>query len=97
MIDLIQKYPNQWVAVHSGRVLAADPDRAWRLEVMAGNKTMLGKLITGAPGTGLQWQTIEVPLDEFAGKQTVLRLFQRVLLVPAANTGNAYWRELKLQ
>src|SRR5438105_1053778 len=27
MIDLIQKYPNQWVAVHSGRVLAADPDR----------------------------------------------------------------------
>ena len=29
--------------------------------------------------------------------ETVLRLFQRVLLVPAANTGNAYWRELKLQ
>ncbi|HXA49987.1 MAG TPA: hypothetical protein VNV86_06780, partial [Candidatus Acidoferrum sp.] len=77
--------------------VAADLDRAWRLEVMVGNKTMLGKLITGAPGTGLQWQTIEVPLDEFAGKQTVLRLFQRVLLVPAANTGNAYWRELKLE
>jgi hypothetical protein len=77
--------------------VAADPDRSWRLEVMAGNKTMLGKLITGSPGTNMQWQTIEVPLDEFAGEQTVLRLFQRVLLVPAANTGNAYWRDLKLE
>ena len=76
--------------------MAADPGRTWRLEVFAGNKQVLGKLISGA-GADRQWQDIEVPLDEFAGKQTVLRLFQRVLLVPAANTGNAYWRDLKLQ
>jgi hypothetical protein len=56
---------------------------------MADNKMLLGKLITGASGPGRNWQTIEVPLDEFAGKQTLLRLFQRVLLVPSANTGNA--------
>ena len=77
--------------------VAADPDQTWRLEIMAGNKTLLGKLITSAPGADRKWQTIEVPLDEFAGKQTVLRLFQRVLLVPEANTGNAYWRDLKLE
>jgi hypothetical protein len=77
--------------------VAADPDRTWRLEVMAGNRTVLGKLITGPSGTDRQWQTIIVPLDEFAGKQTVVRLFQRVLLVPPANTGNAYWRDLKLE
>jgi hypothetical protein len=39
---------------------------------------------------------VEVRLDEFAEKETVLRLFQRVLLVPAVNAGNAYWRNLRL-
>jgi hypothetical protein len=43
-----------------------------------------------------QWQTVEVRLEEFAEKETVLRLFQRVLLVPAVNAGNAYWRNLRL-
>jgi len=77
--------------------VAADPGHAWGLELFAGNQQVLSKVIYGPASPDRQWQTIAVPLDEFAGKETVLRLFQRVLLVPAVNAGNAYWRNLRLE
>jgi len=77
--------------------VAADPGQSWRLEVFADNRQLFGKVISGTGASERQWQTISVPLDEFAGKEIVLRLFQRVLLVPAVTSGNAYWRGLKLQ
>ena len=77
--------------------VAADSGQAWGLEVFADNRQVFGKLILGVASSDRQWQTVSVPLDEFAGKETVLRLFQRVLLVPQVITGNAYWRNLRLQ
>ena len=77
--------------------VAADPGRVWRLEIFANNKQVDSRLISGTGSADRQWQTVEVALDEFAGAQTVLRLFQRVLLAPPVNSGNAYWRGLKLQ
>src|SRR5439155_17438810 len=77
--------------------VAADAGRAWRLELFADNQQVLAKLISGSNSSARQWQTVEASLDEFAGRQTVLRLFQRVLLEPPVKSGNAYWRNLKLQ
>lgn len=77
--------------------VAADPGRAWRLEVFADNNQVLSKLISGSDSSDHRWQAFEVSLDEFAGKQTTLRLFQRVLLEPPVISGNAYWRNLRLQ
>jgi hypothetical protein len=39
----------------------------------------------------VRWYEIKVDLAEFAGKQTHLRLYQRVL-VPNRVAGNAYWK-----
>lgn len=72
----------------------ADTKRAWQLEVYAGNRRLLSRLIEG--GTeGRNYQRIDVDLAEFAGKSTTLRLFQRVL-IPDRTAGNAYWKALNI-
>ena len=71
--------------------------RAGGRELFADDKQVLSKMIYGPAGPGRQWQSITAPLDEFVGKESVLRLFQRVLLLPAVNAGTAYWRNLKLE
>jgi hypothetical protein len=78
--------------------VAADPGRAWELEVYAGNKSVFRKLIDGGAKTsaGRKWNEIKVELEEFAGKETELRLYQRVLLADQI-PGNAYWKGIDLR
>jgi hypothetical protein len=76
--------------------VAADPGRAWQLEIFAGNDRVLSRVISGA-SSEREWQSIDVSLDAYAGRPAVLRLYQRVLLAPPVLAGNAYWRNLKLQ
>jgi hypothetical protein len=78
--------------------VAADPNRAWELEVYAGNKRMLHRLINGGAENSKdrKWENVQIDLAEFAGKALQLRLYQRVLLsehIP----GNAYWKNLKIE
>jgi hypothetical protein len=68
----------------------ADSGRAWELNVYANNK-LLEKLVIDT-----KWQDIKVDLHDFAGQETYLRLYQRVL-VPNRVPGNAYWRNLQIQ
>lgn len=77
--------------------VAADPRKAWELSVYAGNKEVLSKVIAGGE-TELAWIPVRVELGEFSGKQTTIRLYQRVLLpdldlVP----GKAYWKGIKIE
>jgi len=76
--------------------VAADPGRAWGLDVHVDNAQVAGKIIH-AKGSEREWQTVEVDLSPMAGKPVTLRLIQRVLLGPAYASGNAYWRNLRLQ
>jgi hypothetical protein len=76
--------------------VGADGGRAWALDVHAGNERVLTRTIA-AKGKDREWQTIEVDLASMAGKPVTLRLIQRVLLGPEYASGNAYWRNLKLQ
>jgi len=77
--------------------VAADPTRAWELEVYAGNERVLRKLIDGGTDKGeRQWQEIKIDLKEFAGKEIQLRLYQRVLL-GNRQAGNAYWKAIELK
>jgi hypothetical protein len=75
--------------------VGADGGRAWALDVHSDNQRLLTRTIR-AKGTTREWQTVEVDLKEFAGKPVTLRLIQRVLLGPEYASGNAYWRNLKL-
>ena len=70
--------------------VSADPGRAWQLEIFAGNTRVLDRIIEGA------WQTVVADLTPWAGREIRLRLFQRVLL-PDRLSGNAYWRNLRLE
>jgi hypothetical protein len=76
--------------------VAADGGRAWGLDVHVDNQRVLDKIIQ-SKSKDREWQTVEVDLKPMAGKQVTLRLIQRVLLGPEYASGNAYWRNLKLQ
>jgi ADP-ribosylglycohydrolase len=74
----------------------SDPGRAWELNVYAGNRLMLKRLIEGREKGGIAWQNVDVDLANLAGQTVQLRLYQRVLL-PGREAGNAYWKDLKVE
>ncbi len=76
--------------------VAADGGRTWALDVHLDNERLASKMIE-AKGKERQWQTVELDLTPFAGKQVTIRLIQRVLLGPEYAPGNAYWRNLRLE
>lgn len=77
-------------------VIGADAGRAWELNVYADNKLLEKRVIEGGNERGRRWHEINVDLAEFAGKETHLRLYQRVL-VPNRVAGNAYWKRVTLE
>lgn len=74
----------------------ADAGRAWQLEIIADNEQLLKQVIEGAAGEGRTWKTIELDLLPFAGKEVILRIYQRVLF-PDKVPGNAYWKNIQLR
>jgi len=73
----------------------SEPGRAWELTVYADNK-VLEKRVISAGAVGRAWEKLDIDLKEFAGRETTLRLYQRVF-VPNRIAGNALWRNLQLQ
>ena len=47
-------------------------------------------------GSTRQSETLDIDLKEFAGRETTVRLYQRVF-VPSRTAGNALWRNLVLR
>ncbi len=77
--------------------VAAAPRRAWELNVYA-NNTLLHKQIISSDGEQQNWQPVHIDLSAFAGKEVTLRLYQRVLMPGTLKlSGNAYWKDLRLQ
>jgi hypothetical protein len=74
----------------------ADGGRAWALDIYAGNERVLTKIVE-AKGKEREWQAVQADLAPWAGKPVTLRLIQRVLLGPEYASGNAYWRNLRVQ
>ncbi len=76
--------------------VAAEPKRAWMLEVYAGNQRIHRQTIAGT-GPGRTLIPLSFDLSAYAGRETTLRLYQRTLL-PGADLppGNALWRNLRL-
>jgi hypothetical protein len=73
----------------------SEPGRAWELTVYADNK-VLEKRVISAGAEGRAWEKLDIDLKEFAGRETTLRLYQRVF-VPNRIAGNALWRNLRVQ
>ena len=78
--------------------VAADSGRTWELEVYAANQGVFRKLINGSgeKSSERKWQEIKIDLQEFAGTEIQLRLYQRVLLADKV-PGNAYWKDIELK
>lgn len=73
----------------------AEPGRAWELTVYA-DKHVLFKDVIASTSSERTWRTLDIDLKEFAGRDTVLRLYQRVF-VPNRVAGNALWRNVVLK
>jgi hypothetical protein len=76
--------------------VAADPGRAWALDIYAGNQKLLSRVIENHEPERL-WQPVEVAVPRDAARPVRLRLYQRTLLGPKYAAGNAYWRNLRLR
>ncbi|PHX73518.1 MAG: hypothetical protein CK548_00830 [Opitutia bacterium] len=72
-----------------------EPERAWELTVYSDNKA-LEKRVISSTGSTRQSETLDIDLKEFAGRETTVRLYQRVF-VPSRTAGNALWRNLVLR
>lgn len=76
--------------------VAADPGRAWQLDVFANNTKLLDRRIEGSSLSGQrEWQKIEVDLSEFRGQEIDLRLYQRTRGFELS--GSAYWRTVRVR
>lgn len=72
-----------------------EPGRAWELSVYADN-TLLEKRLISSTSNARHWENLDLDLAAYAGRETTLRLYQRVF-VPNRTAGNALWRNLKLK
>jgi hypothetical protein len=75
--------------------VGTEAGRAWELLVYVNNTLTQQQPIVGDSGERT-WRTISIDLKEHAGRETTLRLYQRVL-VANRTAGNALWRNLKLE
>jgi hypothetical protein len=73
----------------------SEPGRAWELSVYADNTLLQKQVIVGEPGSRT-WKSFNIDLKDFAGRETTLRLYQRVF-IPNRTAGNALWRNLTLK
>ncbi len=77
--------------------VAAEPGKAWELLVFADNDQIIQKLIIGE-GDNLSWQQISVDLTNYAGMETILRLYQRTLMPGQLKIpSNAYWKSITVE
>ncbi len=74
--------------------VAAEPGRAWELEIYVENKMLFRKLIEGKERE-LRWEHVRVPIPDLGTDRLNLRLYQRVL-IPGKLSGNAYWKHLHI-
>jgi hypothetical protein len=77
--------------------VAADPGKAWELNVYVGNRQIHQQIVSGAAAER-EFARLDFELSQYAGQEVTLRLYQRVLM-PGANKlpGNAYWRNLQVK
>lgn len=75
--------------------VGAEAGRSWRLIVYADNQLIEERVISGAENDRA-WQSLEYDLSKYAGRETVLRLYQRVEYREPAS-GNALWRNLRVE
>ncbi len=73
----------------------SEPGRAWELTVYADNDPIEKRLIE-AGSDGRRWYKFDIDLSQYAGRETTLRLYQRVF-IPNRTAGNALWKNLLLQ
>jgi len=72
-----------------------DSQRVWRCMVLVNNKVMVDQLMEGTD-EARAWRPVKVDLSSFQGGTATIRIYQRVLVSGRAS-GNAYWKNLRLQ
>ena len=106
--DVLATYPRDEVrAVVISRILniqnkkifsfeaGVDSQRVWRCEVYINNEKILNQLIEGEV-QGQKWHPIKIDLSPFKDRTVKIRVYQRVL-IPGRASGNAYWKNFKIE
>ncbi|HOL71141.1 MAG TPA: ADP-ribosylglycohydrolase family protein [Bryobacteraceae bacterium] len=75
--------------------VSAEAGKAWHLEIFAGNDRILSQRIVGAKGERA-WQQIQVGLEQYAGQDLQLRIYQRTLVFGRLPS-KAFWRKIEVQ
>lgn len=77
--------------------VAADPGRAWELSVFVNNMELLKQNVVGVP-KGIEWQTMDIDLSAYAGREVTLRLYQNIeTLKPTHPPSVARWKSVTVQ
>ena len=79
------------LSLHAG----VDSGRVWRCEVYVNNRKVFDRLMEGA-NEGRNWNLVNIDLTAFKNSTVKFRIYQRVL-VPGRASGNAYWKNLKVE
>ncbi len=74
--------------------VCSDAQRTWVLNVYANNKLLLNQPIHGGDSER-KWEQIKVDVSEFKGQKLTVRLYQRVI-IKGKESGNAYWKNIKI-
>jgi hypothetical protein len=72
-----------------------DSGRVWRCEVYVNNRKVFNRLMEGG-SEGRNWNQVNIDLTPFKNSTVKFRIYQRVL-VPGRASGNAYWKDLKVE
>lgn len=85
------------VADKSNLVLtvAAEEKKCWKLRVFLDNDKVLDKIIEATDEAG-KWQTVQIDLSKYKGKEVIVRLYQNVDFTDKW-AGNAYWKKIIIE
>jgi len=72
-----------------------DSAQVWNCEVYINNKKVVDQLIEGSDELR-KWYPVKIDLSPFKNSTIKIRLYQRVL-IPGRVSGNAYWKNLKIE
>lgn len=72
-----------------------DSQRVWQCVVFANNRKLFDQLMEGT-SEGRVWRPVKIDLSPLKDSTVIIRIYQRVL-VPGRASGNAYWRNLRVQ
>ncbi|KAF0116461.1 MAG: hypothetical protein FD128_573 [Hyphomonadaceae bacterium] len=73
--------------------VAAEPNKAWELNVFVDNLMVHSEIISGA-GQNRNFKQITINMSQFANQEVTIRFYQKIANINDVQPSTAYWRNL---